>query len=240
MSICAARLDAQPVLGVKRKVWRQDDEHAAIADEKFGAVRQSVLQRDHHACRFCDQSFIKWLEVHHRDDDHTNQSEDNLVTACGACHQVHHLGMAGLRSSGFLAAIPELTQTEVIAIVRNIFAFERVDVQAVPDKQAICDKLKGFYAVFQQRGGETLKRLFGELGLDISSPMAMAQVLSAVPEPLYAARVELLASIRLVPTREAFRTEQLDMLVQPRDAALRNPGVWRRFAGTLLSDTEGG
>lgn len=75
--------------------WRRDDWMAADADAEFKLVRQKVLERDEHTCRFCGFRAPKWQEVHHLDDNHHNNDPDNLVTACMFCHMVHHLGLAG-------------------------------------------------------------------------------------------------------------------------------------------------
>ena len=83
----------QPVFGVKRKLWRKDDEHADVADAGFTPVRTEVLQRDNYPCRFCGFKAAKYQEVHHLDDNHQNNDPQNLLTVCNLCHQVHHLGM---------------------------------------------------------------------------------------------------------------------------------------------------
>lgn len=195
-----SRIENQPILGVKRKVWRKDDEHAESTDAEFKKLRDTILQRDMRTCRFCGFASSKYQEVHHIDDDHTNNDQSNLLTVCTLCHQVHHLGMCAMRNGGFIAAIPELTQTEVNHIARFIFASTQIE-----SKHA--DKLKSLYAVFQHRGTDTLKSVFG---LDISNPYILASTLSSCPDDVYARRSELLSHLRLVPTKEAFHSGQLE------------------------------
>ncbi len=225
------RTTQQPMLGVKRKVWRRDDEHAIHADEQFKDVRSSVLQRDAYTCVFCNFKSAKFQEIHHLDDDHTNNTESNLVTVCTLCHQVHHLGMCGVRNGGFLAAIPELTQTEVNQVARAVFVAE---VSALGASQEARERLRSLYAIFEVRGADTLKHLFG---LDISAPLTFAQLLSdpvAFPDELYARRGDLLGPLRLVPTREAFHAGQLDYYALNNRSTFL-PEHWHALTRQLMS-----
>ena len=84
--------------------WRANDAGSAQADMQFRLVRSVVLRRDRYTCRGCEA----WggrlrLQVHHRDNDHQNNSPENLVTLCVFCHAVFH---AGFHSSGLPNSIP--------------------------------------------------------------------------------------------------------------------------------------
>ncbi|MDR2208075.1 MAG: type IVB secretion system protein IcmJDotN [Azoarcus sp.] len=222
----------QPVLGVKRGLWRQDDEHALDTGIVFGKIRADIFARDNHTCRFCGWRSPKYQECHHVDNDHHNNEPGNMITACTLCHQVHHLGMCAMRGGGFLAVLPELTQVEVNNIARMIhlvqFASDKVD-------KGVVDKLQGLYGLFRQRGPDTLKLLFP--GLDTSDPFYLAKVLSECDESLHARRDESLASIRLVPTRDAFHPGQLDFYARTdmRDWA---PPQWQALTRQLYAETE--
>ncbi|MDB6009975.1 MAG: type secretion protein DotN [Gammaproteobacteria bacterium] len=199
-AVLAARRASQPVLGVKRRLWRKDDDHAFLADKAFAPVRDQVLKRDNHSCRFCGFRSPKFQEVHHWDDDHTNNEVGNLMTVCNLCHQVHHLGMCGMRGAGFIAALPELTQTEVNHIARAHFvALVLVDTNTK-------DRLIGLYALLRARA-DMLKSAFH---LDIASPLLFAEILSGCDERMYAARATFLESLRLVATEAAFQAGQVD------------------------------
>ncbi len=214
----------QPVFGVKRTVWRKDDEHADVADAGFTTVRTEVLQRDNYTCRFCGFKAGKYQEVHHIDDNHKNNDPQNLLTVCNLCHQVHHLGMCAMRNGGFIAAIPELTQTEVNNLVRAIHVAEYVADAAVRDK------LKSLFAIFQFRGCDTLKALYG---VDISNPYALAETLSTCPDDIYAKRAELFAPLRLVASKEAFHAGQLEYYAA-NNRALFLPESWPPKTRQLL------
>lgn len=195
------RITNQPIIGVKRQLWRSDDEHADSADIAFEKIRKEALSRDHNTCRFCGFRAGKYQEVHHLDDDHKNNSLDNLVTVCTLCHQVFHIGMLAIRNAGFIAAIPELTQTEVINIARVVHVSELLD------NEEIKTKLKSLFAIFQMRGFDTLKVPFKA---DISSPYFLAPTTSSMPDDVYDNRAKLFESLRIVPTKEAFHGGQLE------------------------------
>ena len=216
----AARHDAQPIIGVKRKVWRRDDEHAALADAAFEPMRKAVLARDNHTCRFCGFQASKYQEIHHLDDDHTNNHESNLVTVCTLCHQTHHLGMFAMRNAGFLAALPEFTQTEVNHFCRIIH------VTTLFAEESTKAKLEGLFALFTSRGADTLKRPFQ---CDISDPYLLTQILSGGDDETYAKRAASLSELRLVSTKNAFHAGQLEFYAQ-HCRALFLPGSWPSLA----------
>ena len=218
------RKDNQPILGVKRKLWRKDDEHADIADAAFNPVRTEVLQRDNYTCQFCGFKAAKYQEVHHIDDDHNNNSPNNLITVCNLCHQVHHLGMCAMRSGGFIAAIPELTQTEINNLIRAIHVSEFID-----DKVAR-DKLVGLFSIFQYRGFDTLKRLYG---VDISNPFTLAETLSTCPEEIYTNRSDIFSPLRVIASKEAFHAGQLEYY-GANNRALFLPENWPPLTRQLL------
>ena len=215
----------QPVLSVKRKLWRRDDDHAAIKDQAFDTIRTAVLKRDVYTCRFCQFQASKYQEVHHLDDDHANNTGDNLITACTLCHQVHHLGMCGVRNGGFIAAIPELTQTEINHIVRGIYVQDLIETQEVRDKN------KSLLALFELRGTDTLKNIYGT---DLRDALTWGQILSDLPDDLYEKRAEILAPLRLVPTVEAFNEGQLDYYAANKTAAMK-ADTWKALCHQLLA-----
>lgn len=217
----------QPILSVKRKLWRKDDEHAALAAESFASVRNAVFQRDNFCCHYCGFKAAKYQEIHNVDGNHLNNEESNLWTVCNLCHMVSHLGMCGMRNAGFIAAIPELTQTEVNHLVRAIHV---ASVNADPE---IKDQLISLYALFQFRGSDTLKQLFG---IDISNPYTLAEVLSTCPDSVFENRATLLAPLRLIPTRDAFSLHQLEYYaIHLRSLFL--PENWKPLADRLLGQS---
>lgn len=224
-SLAAAnRWSHQPVLGVKRLMWRKDDDHAHVADQAFAAVAENVRKCDNQSCRFCGFKSSKYQELHHFDDNHANNDPNNLLTVCNLCHQVHHLGMCGMRNAGFIAAIPELTQAEVNHICRAYFVTQLIGDQNTKDR------LTGLYALMRARA-DMLKTAFN---LDISSPLLFAELLSNCDDRLYAERATILESLRLVPTREAFHAGQLEhysVNLRPHFLSDNWPALTRQLVG---------
>lgn len=198
----------QPILGVKRKLWRQDDEHSFLKEEKYKEIRNSILSRDDNTCQFCGFKFDEFQEVHHIDDDHGNSNPDNLITSCNLCHAVHHLGMTAIRNAGFIAYIPEMKQTDINGIFRILFM--QLHVLGKNEKKDIVKELQSFYSIFENRGAQTLGRLTKSDKVNLSNPMILAQFLSACDDELYQRRCSLLSGFVLIPTRNAFTDSQLD------------------------------
>lgn len=189
----------QPTPGVKRLTWRKDDEHAHVHDKAFEKMRETVFKRDNFSCRFCTFKSARYQEVHHFDDDHSNNGSENLLTVCNLCHQVFHLGMCGMRSAGFIAAVPELSQVEINHLCRAHFVHQMIGDDATKDK------LTGLYALLRARA-DMLKVAFE---VELSSPLLLAQVLSDCDDATFADRARLLAPLRVIPTKDAFHENQL-------------------------------
>lgn len=85
-------------LGIKRRVHRHSDAHAAMADAEFASLRSAALQRSGYRCVRCGLESAATaqkptaLQVHHEDDDHTNNAPENLSSYCTLDHAIHHIG----------------------------------------------------------------------------------------------------------------------------------------------------
>ncbi len=191
-----------PVLSVKRKQWRmeQSEHDRNEADAVFQEVRKKVLDRDGRRCWFCGFTSTAHQEVHHLDDDHTNNRLDNLVTICNIDHLCFHLGLAAMRGAIFLAVVPELTQAEITNLMRIYHcatATGNEDVQS---------RLKGLYAIFESRSIDIFKRVFEA---DFSNGHEIAVALSKLDDAAFAMRNKTLDGLRVIPTESAFRDGQI-------------------------------
>lgn len=234
------RLDSQPLLGVKRAKWRLDDEHADEADTDFARIKSAILTNQAFTCQFCAFRAAKYQEIHHFNDDHHDNSAENLLTTCNLCHQVHHLGMAGMNASGFMAYIPELTQVEINHLVRAHFVVcASVDAARETNKPsrytpAHQEQMRALYASFQARG-DRLKLIFN---IDISSPSCFVNALSSLmSSEQYAARMRVLDGLRLVATAAAFRPGQLDYYGANLPTYASGVGEWQARTRTLIPET---
>ena len=63
-----------------------------LAPELYENLRQQVLRRDGWRCQSCGA--MSNLEVHHRElrSQSGDDSEQNLITLCTACHSIAHRG----------------------------------------------------------------------------------------------------------------------------------------------------
>lgn len=70
-----------------RKLWYPE------RPEKYqwNKIREAVLARDNHTCRYCNHKHDKYMNVHHLSESNEHDPE-NLVTCCVACHAVLHVG----------------------------------------------------------------------------------------------------------------------------------------------------
>jgi len=199
-----SRTANQPVFGVRRPLWRSDDDQRKLWSEDNSKLRTSVWQRDNYTCRFCGFKSARFQELHALDGNPDNCTKDNLITACNLCRQVHHLGACAMNGTGFFVAVQELTQTEINNIARCIYVSELLEDVAVNEK------LTSLLAAFQYRGNDTLKEIFGG---EVITVLAVAETLASqqlVSDEEYKNRAEWLAPLRLFPTKSAFKDGQLE------------------------------
>lgn len=83
------------------------------------AVKTAVWQRDDHSCRFCGFRSLRYQEVlvgggNARD-------PDQMGTVCMFCHQCQHLELAGEMRSGVLLWLPEIAQTDLNWMLREVY-----------------------------------------------------------------------------------------------------------------------
>jgi intracellular multiplication protein IcmJ len=226
--------DAEPIIGVKRAMWRQDDEHAHLADAKFSNVKQKVRKMFNGCCAHCDHESL-FNEIHHRDNDHHHNDVSNLVLLCVRCHQVYHIGMTAIRNSGYLAIIPELKHTYINQICTALFALQ----QAIKRHQAANADGDDMFRDRKKRGNDKgssdKDNLFLELmhdnatavltALDIrghnelekavgagANIQGIAAFLSECDEYIYNHRETSLAHLRVVPSLAAYKTAEMEKL----------------------------
>lgn len=117
------------VLSVKRSKYRMDDPTKDHADKEYIAKRKSILERDGYACQYCGFKAKKFQEVHHVDNNHQNNEDNNLITACCLCHMVNHVGFAGMRQTAKLIYIDpkyNIQQAHLNQLVRALWVAKSV------------------------------------------------------------------------------------------------------------------
>lgn len=174
------------ILSVKRGVFRRNDTNTEIADKEFKAVRPRAIARDNSCCRFCDlQSEMQ--DVHHVDDDHTNNQLSNLATSDPLCHGVNHIGQVGLSGDGRIIYIPEINQRDLNHLQRTCFV---VMEMGNPEQKKLATKI--------------LRRLLARAAVvenspwKTSSPLDFAKGLINAGEEEYSRREIVLDGLRLM------------------------------------------
>lgn len=220
--------------GIKRSVFRDNDRRASQADAVFVARRPQVLERSRYTCQACLYRSIQTpkkptrLQVHHRDDDHHNNADENLAPVCSLCHGYPHLGCktastgggGGLASDAQLAAIPELSASDLNNLLRAIGAAMSDPVEGEAAKfmyDELCERLR------------PVRKAFGTShALDFAGAMAQ---LSATD---YAARGEAIADLRVVWRAPVLKQAGKEML---EDFPSLKPTSWMASYGDLVEET---
>lgn len=123
------------LIGVKRSCFRENDPRRGRADAEFTAKRPSVLVKQKFTCAGCKYQALQGqgahMDVHHADDDHHNNRDENLVLACHLCHPYQHVGEIarrtdiggeGLGKLTLIATIPEISAADLNLLQRAIGA----------------------------------------------------------------------------------------------------------------------
>lgn len=132
-------------IGIKRKVFRDNDAYSAGADLAFAPKREGALRAAGFRCQAChyessamaSPSAAKakptFLQVHHLDDDHGNNDTSNLAALDWMCHAYHHIGCDapsigmdgashGMASNMRIAYVPELKPGDLNNLLRALGA----------------------------------------------------------------------------------------------------------------------
>ena len=190
-------------LGVKRDQFRMDDPTSEHADAKFKVIREQVLKRDNNTCFYCTFKSNKFQEVHHIDDDHSNNDMKNLVTVCPICHACKHVGFSGLKNKAFLIYYPDISQVKLNYLIKLLwFGFNSKvndnEKEAIEIKNKCIDTIKIF---------DTLKDT-AEDRLGTSNPSILAnEILLKLSDEEYKKRQEKLKGFLLVPNIGAYKKQ---------------------------------
>ncbi|MND11580.1 hypothetical protein D3C87_351480 [compost metagenome] len=186
------------LLSVKRSKFRSDDPSADESNAEFTQVRKTILERDDYTCQFCGFRAMKHQEVHHVNDDHADNSPENLVTICCLCHACHHIGLTGIKGRGdiiYLDPSMKVTQSNLNQLVRTLWIAEIGDNK---DMQRIAiEKLAKLY-----KATVTAKRKIGT-----SDPSILGDFMLSLDEQKYQERDVFLSGVYLLPRSEQFKAQ---------------------------------
>jgi len=180
------------------------------------ANKLQTFQRDSFTCIYCGFSILdaikakaigsdqveRFLDVHHRDDNHSHSVLENLETVCHFCHGVFHAGCLDEDSNRKFKVIlyPWLSQAELNCFMNLVFSAKQSGNDSVEHlSEQIIDQIDAcslFADTAICNGISNVKNLANSL-LSLSYQQ---------PE-VYAHRAELLAGIRLFPSLDAFEND---------------------------------
>lgn len=197
------------VLSANRKSWKMSSTHGTEFDRdykdakgnagKLKDIWDQVWQRDSFRCYFCNFESKRHQEIHHLNDDHEDNSLDNLVTICPLCHQNFHLDTASTTNGGKIIWLPEMTQQELNYLSRAIY----IASDEAEDKSTLLPFLKI---------SPTLENSLLERSLIVeqhfqngaSDPVSFANALINLSEEQYSKRNNFLKSFKLLNLRSRF------------------------------------
>jgi len=202
-------------IGAKRTTWRGEGGESKELDEEFRSIRYQVLDRDDRTCQFCGLRAMKWQEVHHLDDDHSNNAPGNLVTACHWCHMVHHVGLVGVQRTGLLAIHPDWPectlpeQWRLHHLCRAIITV-RDALKSGHKNEHAQEMLSDLNFLLLEESVDMAADLLGT-----SDPAVLGDYLRDISDEEYAQRGPWLASVRLIPLLDP---DELRVAADPKAA----------------------
>lgn len=221
------------VPSVKKSRFRVDDPSAEHSDSAFQKLRPEILERDDYTCQCCGFKAKKWQEVHHIDNDHSNNKLSNLVTVCALCHMVFHIGLAGERESGRFIYIPPkygVTQAKLNNMVRALWVHEASSRSKMDSPaSAIIGRLTQYKIVANSLLGS-------------SDPSILAEhMLSRMPAEAYERRGEIFKGFLLLPNASAFPKQieywRKEVFPAPKDWKTISYQSLSRWAENELGDS---
>ena len=109
--------DAPPVAGEPRPLLTIElvpetcwfsNVRSEVTEEDWGKLKRLTFQKAGDRCQICGGRGRQWpVECHelwHYDDEHRRQTLTGLLALCPACHEVKHMGLAGVRGRAEIAA----------------------------------------------------------------------------------------------------------------------------------------
>lgn len=199
-------------LSVKAKNWRMNDDKSSEADAEFQLVRTKVLNRDKYTCLGCGFTASKWQEVHHVNDDHSDNRPDNLVTVCNYCHMCQHIGRAGQMQEAVLVWLPEISQAELHHLVRAGQVAQRWAETVTMQRNTRADTARSANQI-REGAGRLLATLRerqdeAEERIGTSDLQVLANIMLAMPDDMYDQREDVLHGFRMLPLGVRYQDNQ--------------------------------
>ncbi len=169
----------------------------------FQKLALELLERDQYTCQYCGFKAEKHLEIVNRNQNYTQNTRSNMVTACVFCAQCFFLNAlsTGQYGGGVLIFLPELSQNDLSGL-------SHVLLQAMEEGGDYKDSTQNIYQALRNRA----MILENKLGEGMSQPDHFGKILIDYQQSQKKAPASLLAKIRLLPLRSCFKQEIDDWL----------------------------
>ena len=198
------------VLSSNEKSWKKSSTHGTEFDKyykkKYKPIWDQVWKRDKNTCYYCGFQSQKFQEIHHLNDDHEDNSVDNLVTVCPLCHQNHHLDTVSNTNGGKIIWLPELSQQDLNHLCRAIFVAMYFAEQAEKEQTEV----KGFVKIAKLLEASLLERqveVEKHIHNGASDPVNLASALIAMNEEQYENRIDFLKNLKLFHVKTRFSVQ---------------------------------
>ena len=173
-------------LGIPRQDWSGKAKPRHFSNQ-IDTEKTKILERDNHTCQFCGFRAEKYQEIHHKNGEENDFSDDNCLTACIFCHQCFDLISVTDMNSGVLIWLPEIGQAALHHIMRALYIARFA-------QGPLSEASKSMLNILKERRLEAKKRL----GSD--NPSDLAVVLDDFLNARQYKRVQSkLKGIRLMP-----------------------------------------
>lgn len=184
------------------------------------AVRKMALKRDDYTCQFCGFKAMKFQEAHHLDDNHNNNTIENIVTACPLCHLCHHVGFAGIKSTGRLIKLDGISQAQLNSLVRTLWVgSQSKSPTAFSSCNTILERLNAC--------SSNAKKVLGT-----TCPGVLGEFLLSIDDETYASRDKHQQGILLLPLKNGFQ-KQIEYWSKTSFKSTK-PETWTRLAVSKL------
>jgi len=198
-------------MGVIRdqSLYRPNNPMRERADQEYEARRPRVLAAQQYRCAACGYTSKSFIECHHQDGNHANNSDENLLAVDTLCHAYQHVGQQGGSNRQYaadnmggkgqrmtlVAAVPELRAEDVNLLQRAIGA-----ALLDPQEEAMAKRI-------HKRLSERTIPVREAFGTFFPEDFGAAMLKSVLSDESYEARGTVIGDLRLLFGQEVVLNE---------------------------------
>lgn len=200
------------VLSANRKSWKMSSTHGTEFDKEYKdskgnpgknkKVWDEIWERDSFKCYYCGFQSKRHQEIHHLNDDHSDNNPDNLVTVCPLCHQNFHLDTASTTNGGKIIWLPEFSQQELNYL--SIAIFIAIEESESKKEQETNLNFVKIARMIENALSERTLIVEQQIQAGASDPAIFAHALMNMKDTQYEKRFSYLKSFKLLNLRSRF------------------------------------